>query len=380
MEIKKEEINEEGKENELFKKELDNYDLIIAQAKELNDAFDNDNVEEDKNEQDLQMNHNNDNYNEMLKEEENKEEPIPENKPIINSNHDIHKNRLNIEKKEKEIDDNINPRGDNSIQIVNDNNINIVPQKKEEEKENIHLENKIGIRVPKQIIFDNEKIYIKYEEEDYVTKIWVLNQKNEKKKYRKHNRAKYLTRLRQNEKLKSIILNCPTIDYEKIKKKNMKEINDINNNKNIKTDKNGTNKNDVQKKRISQSAKKSKIPLQNKINSENNKIKENKNKGKENKLNIKDNKNNVKDNKNEDKNNRNMKNINKIPKAKKNPVNKSKEIKINIKEKEKKNENEKKTEKDKEKKLSILDDPKYKERQKAINNLKKFFEENDFNE
>ena len=30
--------------------------------------------------------------------------------------------------------------------------------------------------------------------------------------------------------------------------------------------------------------------------------------------------------------------------------------------------------------LSILDDPLFKQRQKAINNLKKFFEENDFNE
>ena len=101
--------------------------------------------------------------------------------------------------------------------------------KKDENINNNNNNNKI--KSPKKIIFEEEKIYIKYEEDDYVNKIWIFNQKNEKKNHKKHNRGKYLSRLRKNEKLKSIILNCPIIDYEKIKKKNMLELNNDKNNK-----------------------------------------------------------------------------------------------------------------------------------------------------
>ena len=126
----------------------------------------------------------------------------------------------------------------------------------EESRNNMKYNNE-----PKKIRFEEEKLYIKYDEDDYVSKIWILNQYNEKRNYKKHNRSKYLIRLKKNEKLKSIIINCPKIDYEKLKKKHTIEINNLENNKNKNDKKDLKNDKDqktgiINKKRISQSAKK----------------------------------------------------------------------------------------------------------------------------
>ena len=196
-----------------------------------------------------------------------------------------------------------------------------------QKNENINNNNNNNkIKSPKKIIFEEEKIYIKYEEDDYVNKIWIFNQKNEKKNYKRHNRGKYLSRLRKNEKLKSIILNCPIIDYEKIKKKNMLELNNDKNNK-----ENNQQKIKNTKKRISNSVKTHKIHIQNKGFIENiNNIKDAKSIIKDNKNNIKENINNIKDNKKIIKDNKNniKENINNI----KDDKNIIKDNKNNIKE------------------------------------------------
>ena len=213
--------------------------------------------------------------------------------------------------------------------------------------------------------------------------------------------------MKKNEKLKSAIINCPKIEYEKIIKKNNSEMNksQIKNIKNEINEAKADIKKNLEKlnKRTSFSVKKSKINKNNlnigkenetksksksktnlnNINKGNMNINNNRNnikKDKANKSNPKDIKNNVNNNQNNLKVNINSNQAKKdIPKdiksnRKENNNNYKKNMKINQKKEEKNDE------KGNGNKLGILDDPKFKESQKAINNLKKFFNDYDFDE
>ena len=309
------------------KKELQNYDMIIAKAKELNNQF---NLEQQGNELKEELS-NNDKENLINKKDENPE--------------------LKNKEKEKE-----------NIQSNSDKK-NIIKLDKKDNNEDIKVR-KI-IKKDKNVSFIEDKIYIKYEQEDYILKTNVFNNK-EKINFVTHDLKKYIHRLKKKEYLEPSIINCPNIDYNKInhdiinlmkKEKIVPNQNPKINNRINKSVKNPTkmkiqiNKNDELKniKKIDKNGTKS--------NNKNNNIKIIKN---------------TKNNKNE----KNIKNITQDNLKKEKIMKKNKTDKLLKPKKDEKNENKKKEIKN----LDILNDPIFKEGQRAINNLKKFFEENNLDE
>ena len=309
------------------KKELQNYDIIIAKAKELNNQF---NLEQQGHELKEELS-NNDKENLINKKDQNPE--------------------LKNKEKEKE-----------NIQSNSDKN-NIIKLDKKDNNEDIKVR-KI-IKKDKNVSFIEDKIYIKYEQEDYILKTNVFNNK-EKINFVTHDLKKYIHRLKKKEYLEPSIINCPNINYNKInndiinlmkKEKIVPNQNPKINNRLNKSVKNPTkmkiqiNKNDELKnvKKIDKNGTKS--------NNKNNNIKIIKN---------------TKNNKNE----KNIKNITQDNLKKEKIMKKNKTDKLLKPKKDEKNENKKKEIKN----LDILNDPIFKEGQRAINNLKKFFEENNLDE
>ena len=307
------------------KKELQNYDMIIAKAKELNNQF---NLEQQGNELKEELS-NNDKENLINKKDENP----------------------GLKNKEKE-----------NIQSNSDKK-NIIKLDKKDNNEDIKVR-KI-IKKDKNVSFIEDKIYIKYEQEDYILKTNVFNNK-EKINFVTHDLKKYIHRLKKKEYLEPSIINCPNINYNKInndiinlmkKEKIVPNQNPKINNRINKSVKNPTkmkiqiNKNDELKnlKKIDKNGTKS--------NNKNNNIKIIKN---------------TKNNKNE----KNIKNITQDNLKKEKIMKKNKTDKLLKPKKDEKNENKKKEIKN----LDILNDPIFKEGQRAINNLKKFFEENNLDE
>ena len=191
----------------------------------------------------------------------------------------------------------------------------------------------------------------------------VFNSKKEKINFVTHDLKKYIQRLKKKEYLEPVLINCPSIDYNKIN-------NDIINL--MKKEKKVQNQSPRINNRINKSVK---IPTGNKLQiNPKNEIKRIK---KIDKNGIKPNNNNIK----LVKNTKNLKkeiNIRTIPY---NNFNKKKIMKKNktdnlLKKNKSNNENAKNDIKN----LDIFDNPIFKEGQKAINNLKKFFEENNLDE
>ena len=281
--------------NDDLKKELQNYDLIIEQARELNNEF-NEPEEQDKKEINIEMGENNQNEKIDFEEKENKLQ-------------------------EKKEDSKEEP-------------LNLIEQ--EYKKENIEIidkgKNDDDLKKKKSVNFDENTIYIKYNQDDLVKKIFIFNQKNDRLKKKKHNIENYFQKLRNNEKLKPVIINCPKINIFQVNKKIKGEIKNDDKTTRVKSEK--------KNKKITQSS-----------------IKTNKTENKKTITEDTKGKNNIKD-------------------TKKTSHIKAKINKNNIvKEKEKLEKEEKNDQK-----ISIFSDPKFLERQKAINNLKKFFEENNFDE
>ena len=159
------------------KKELQNYDMIIAKAKELNNQF---NLEQQGHELKDELS-NNDKENLINKKDQNPE--------------------LKNKEKEKE-----------NIQSNSDKN-NIIKLDKKDNNEDIKVR-KI-IKKDKNVSFIEDKIYIKYEQEDYILKTNVFNNK-EKINFVTHDLKKYIHRLKKKEYLEPSIINCPNINYNKI--------------------------------------------------------------------------------------------------------------------------------------------------------------------
>ena len=119
---------------------------------------------------------------------------------------DTNNNIPSINKENKE-------NNNNNTNLNNENEENNKEKKTENEKtepknENNEISNN---NVPKdsnnnEKNDNEEQIFIKYEQEDYVTKMWIFNQKNEKINFKKHNLSKYFAKLKKNEKLKSAII------------------------------------------------------------------------------------------------------------------------------------------------------------------------------
>ena len=309
------------------KKELQNYDMIIAKAKELNNQF---NLEQQGHELKEELS-NNDKENLINKKDQNPE--------------------LKNKEKEKE-----------NIQSNSDKN-NIIKLDKKDINEDIKVR-KI-IKKNKNVSFIEDKIYIKYEQEDYILKTNVFNNK-EKINFVTHDLKKYIHRLKKKEYLKPSIINCPNINYNKIN-------NDIINL--MKKEKIVPNQNTKINNRINKSVKNpTKMKIQINKNDELKNIKKiDKNGTKSNNKN-----NNIKIIKNtkNNKNEKNIKNITQDNLKKEKIMKKNKTDKLLKPKKDEKNENKKKEIKN----LDILNDPIFKEGQRAINNLKKFFEENNLDE
>ena len=311
--------------DEIRQKELEKYDLIIAQAKELNNQFQLDQKSFDKK------------YNLS-----NNDKP--------NFNGETKGKEYNIKKE-------INPESKN---IINLNN-----------KDKKYRKEKIIINKNKTVSFTDDKIYIKYEQDDYILKLNVFNNQNEKINFVTHDLRKYIQRLKKREYLETAIVNCPIINYEKIINKMINLVKK-------------ENKVQAQNPRIDNKPNKSvknpkiRLPL--------NKI-ENK---KEQKIIFKIDKigkgkkpihNNLKIIENNH-NSNGIKNINNIPKNNLIKLNKEKNLPKNKNDKDlkKNNINKKKKEKEDFKNLDIFENPIFKEGQKAINNLKKFFAENNLDD
>ena len=309
------------------KKELQNYDMIIAKAKELNNQF---NLEQQGHELKEELS-NNDKENLINKKDQNPE--------------------LKNKEKEKE-----------NIQSNSDKN-NIIKLDKKDNNEDIKVR-KI-IKKDKNVSFIEDKIYIKYEQEDYILKTNVFNNK-EKINFVTHDLKKYIHRLKKKEYLEPSIINCPNINYNKIN-------NDIINL--MKKEKIVPNQNPKINNRINKSVKNpTKMKIQINKNDELKNIKKiDKNGTKSNNKN-----NNIKIIKNtkNNKNEKNIKNITQDNLKKEKIMKKNKTDKLLKPKKDEKNENKKKEIKN----LDILNDPIFKEGQRAINNLKKFFEENNLDE
>ena len=314
--------------DEIRQQELEQYDLIIAQAKELNNQFQLDQNNFDKKE--ILPKDNKQNFNNLNKEIKQKEDNI--------------KSELNLEPEN----------------IINTKNI--IKKDKKVKK---------FINKNKNVSFVDEKIYIKYEQDDYILKLTVFNNQKEKINFVTHDLRKYIQRLKQKEYLEPSIINCPEINYDKISNKMINLVKK-------------ENKVQVQNPRIDNKQNKSvknpkiKLPL-NKIENK----KEQKNINKIDKIEKKSKHNNIKIIKNNP-NINGVKNINIIPKNNLIKLNKEKNLQKNKSDKSlKKNDiNKKKKEKEKEeiKNLDIFENPAFKEGQRAINNLKKFFAENNFDD
>ena len=320
--VTNEKNNELKNVDELRQKELEKYDSIIAQAKELNNQF--------------QTGKNN---NQNKNDESNDNTEVNNNKKLENN---LPEEDIKESNKIK-----INP--------VTNNIINI---KKNDKK------NKKIIDKNKKVSFVDEKIYIKYNQDDYIVKINVFNNKKAKINFVTHDLKKYIHKLKKNDYLEPIIINCPEIDYQSISNKMINLVKKENKvqSQNPRID-NKTNKS-VKNPRI-------KIP----INKPDNK-KESKNNIKIDKIKKKSNNNNIKLIKNNNQMIKNEKNIKSIPQN--SNLNKAKIMKKNKVENKqiKKQENSKnKNEKNVINNLNIFDNPQFIEGQKAINNLKKFFEE-----
>ena len=318
-----EKSNELKNVDEMRQKELEKYDSIIAQAKELNNQF-----QTEKN-----------NY-------QNKNNEFNYNTKVINN---------------KKLENNIpeeNIKESNKIKINPETN-NIINIKKNEKK------NKKIIDKNKKVSFDEEKIYIKYNQDDYIVKINVFNNKKAKINFVTHDLKKYIHKLKKNELLEPAIINCPEIDYQSISSKMINLVKK-------------ENKVQSQNPRIDNKANKSVKNPRIKINKPENKkeIKNNINIDKIKKKPINNNIKIIKNNnqmiKNE-KNNKSIpqKNLSKPKIMKKNKI-ENKQIK---RQENSKNKKEKEKEKNENNNLNIFDNPQFIEGQKAINNLKKFFAE-----
>ena len=306
--------------DEMRQKELEKYDSIIAQAKELNNQF-----QTEKNSYELKNNGLKDN-NEIINKIEYK---------IQKGNNDnIDKNKIDI-----------NPETNNILNL----------KSKEKKRPKVIDKNK-------KVSFVNEKIYIKYNQDDYIVKINVFNHKKEKIDFVTHDLKKYINKLRKKEYLEPAIINCPEIDYQLISNKMINLVKK-------------ENKVQSQKPRIdnkiNKSVKNTRIKLP--INKQENR---------------KEIRNNLKVDKIKKMTNNNIKLIknNQIAKTEKNikaiPQCNFNKAKIIKKEKmENKQIKKKETSKNKNQKiennnnLDIFDNPQFKEGQRAINNLKKFFAE-----
>ena len=307
------------------KKELQNYDMIIAKAKELNNQF---NLEQKGHEIKEGLS-NNDKENLSNKKEQNSEFKNIE-KENIQSNYEK-KNIIKIEKK--------------------DNNEDIKVRK--------------IIKKDKNVSFIDDKIYIKYEQDDYILKTNVFNNK-EKINFVTHDLKKYIHRLKKKEYLDPSIINCPNIDYNKIN-------NDIINL--MKKEKIVPNQNPRINNRMNKSVKNpTKMKIQINKNAELNNIKKIDKNGK--KSNNKNNNIKIIKNTKNNKNEKNIKNITKDNLKKEKIMKKNKTDKLLKPKKDDKNE----YKKNEIKNLDILNNPIFKEGQRAINNLKKFFEENNLDE
>ena len=318
-----EKSNELKNVDEMRQKELEKYDSIIAQAKELNNQF--------QTEKNNYQNKNNEfNYN---------------TKVINNKKFENNRQEENIKESNKI---KINPETNNIINI-----------KKNEKK------NKKIIDKNKKVSFDEEKIYIKYNQDDYIVKINVFNNKKAKINFVTHDLKKYIHKLKKNELLEPAIINCPEIDYQSISNKMINLVKK-------------ENKVQSQNPRIDNKANKSVKNPRIKINKPENKkeIKNNINIDKIKKKPINNNIKIIKNNnqmiKNE-KNNKSIpqKNLSKPKIMKKNKI-ENKQIK---RQENSKNKKEKEKEKNENNNLNIFDNPQFIEGQKAINNLKKFFAE-----
>ena len=331
-------INEEKKNNENLdeenkkvknqdenrKKELQNYDKIIAQAKKLNNQF-------------------------ILEQKE------PDDKGVLSSD-----NKEPIVNKKEENLKSINKEPENIGINKEENNI-IIAEKKDIKKDN--KEKKVDNK-HKNVFFIEDKIYIKYQQEDYILKTNVINSKKEKINFVTHDLKKYIQRLKKKEYLEPALINSPEIDYNKI---NNEVINTLKKEKIVQN----------QNPRINNRGNKSvKIPSNNKAQI---------NKKNEIKTIKKIDKNGTKFNSNNIKPIKNKNNINKETNIKTIPNKNLNKVKIMQKNKadkllKKNNEDKKDKEKYDIKNLDIFDNPIFKEGQKAFNNLKKFFEENDLDE
>ena len=158
-----ENINDQEKKiknlDEQRKKELQNYDMIIAKAKELNNQF---NLEQQGQKLQEEIS-NNDKENLTNKKEQNLELKNGEPKNI----------QSNSEKQ------------------------NIIKSEKKEINKEIK-ERKI-IKKPYNVSFIDDKIYIKYEQEDYILKTNVFNNNKEKINFVTHDLKKYIHRLKKKE-------------------------------------------------------------------------------------------------------------------------------------------------------------------------------------
>ena len=299
-------------------KELQKYDMIIAQAKELNNQF-------------------------ILGQNEyEKKDSISKDKTeILNTKKDEKEKLIEKEKKKEELN------------IVKEDLIIL------NKKNNVE---KIKIKKPKHVSFIEDKIYMKYEQDDYILKLNVFNNKKEKINFITHDLKKYLQRLKKIEYLEPAIINCPNINYKEI---NNKAINLLKKEKNIQKQAPKIDN------RINKSVKnpRPKMPINRNPNK-----KQSKNTLNVDKIRVKPANNNIKVYKsNNMEKTKKEKIIKSIPH---NNLNKEKNSRQFKEDKLIKKNKDNKNEKNVIKKLDIFDNPIFQEGQKAINNLKKFFEEN----
>ena len=323
--------NKKNKElDEKQQKELQKYDKIIAQAKELNSQF----------------------ILEQNKKNENKEAISNDNDEKIKNNKTNNENTKNKDKN-KEIEK-------KEVNIVQKKINNLDKQIKSK-----NLKERMIKQKGKNVSFEGDKIYIKYDQFDYILKTSVFNNKNEKINFITHDLKKYIQKLKKNEYIEPAIINCPEIDYLKIKNDTINL---------IKKEKIVQNQNPRINNRINKSVKntKTKEPINKKIEIKNNKKNEKNEIPKNNNIKVIK---NIKTIKQE-------KNIKTIPHIPHSNLNKEKNMKKNKTDKflNKNKKGEKDNEKNDIKNLEIFNNPIFKEGQKAINNLKKFFEENDLDD
>ena len=314
--------NEFKEEEDIHKKELEKYDSIIAQAKELNNQFQTEK-----------------NYNENKNNKLNDDVEVE----VVN------KKKFECNTPKENIEES------NQIKINSDTN-NIINFKKNEKKI------KKIINKNKNVSFAEEKIYIKYNQDDYIVKISLYNNKKEKINFVPHDLKKYIHKLKKNEYLESAIINCQEIDYHSI---NNKMINFVKKESKVQS------KNPKIDNKVNKSVKNPKV----KIHMNKPEIKkEPKNNLKIDKIRKKPINNNIKI----IKNNpilRKEKNIKSIPQYNLNKAKIMNKNKIENKQLKKNESNKNKDGKNVINNFNIFDNPQFIEGQRAINNLKKFFAE-----